>query len=84
MENNNNESPFFSLFVTCLKTFEASTIDPHDFEDALDRLVQANNKGLLSEFLDHAENLYYNHDTDPVVAFHRAYLDIVADQGEIF
>lgn len=64
--------------ILAIKTIRENTTYLQ-FNEILDLLREANDKGLLSEFVDQAEYLFETEDHDFANAFDSAYYDIVQD-----
>jgi hypothetical protein len=83
MQNSYTTSPFFGDFATAIKTLREN-LTTLEFNTALDTLKEANDRGILNEFIDEAEYSYYNEGADPMSAFYFATAELFTDSIKNF
>jgi len=83
MQNSYTTSPFFGDFATAIKSLREN-LTTLEFNLALDTLKEANDRGILSEFIDEAEYSYYNEGADPMSAFDFATAELFTDSIKNF
>ena len=83
MQNSYTTSPFFGDFATAIKTLREN-LTSLEFNAALDTLKEANDRGILREFIDEAEYSYYTEGADPMSAFDFARDELFIDSIKNF